>query len=238
MKPELKWVVMISVWSLIFISVLAKADNGRAAIMKVRMPNGIIIQKKVKSMKEGRYKNIIRQGFDLSCGAASLATIMTYYYKDPIEEIEIVKYILEKSDRKKIAEKGFSLLDLKSFAVQRNYQVLGYKNVKPDNLRKLKFPTIVLLSSKKYTHFVLLKGVRGSTAFLADPAFGNRTMSIEEFERDWNGVILLVVSNTTKLKELSLDTTILAPESDILIIQAIGASGFQSFGSFQTAGEF
>ena len=238
MRSELKWMIMISVWSLIFINVSLKADNGYAAIIKIRMPNGIIIQKQVTSLKEGRYKNIIRQEFDLSCGAASLATIMTYYYKDPIEEIEIVKYILEKSDRKKIAKKGFSLLDLKAFAVQRNYQVAGYKNVKSDNLRKLKFPTIVLLSSKKYSHFVLLKGVRGSTAFLADPAFGNRTMNIEEFERDWNGVILLVVSNTTKLKELALDTTILAPESDIMSIQTIGARGFQSFGSFQTVGEF
>jgi 23S rRNA (cytidine2498-2'-O)-methyltransferase len=36
-----------------------------------------------------------------------------------------------------------------------------------------------------YNHFLVFRGVKGNRALLADPAWGNRTMTIEKFQRMW-----------------------------------------------------
>ncbi len=42
------------------------------------LPNGALLQQKVESMQERRYRNVVRQHTDYSCGAAALATILRH----------------------------------------------------------------------------------------------------------------------------------------------------------------
>jgi predicted double-glycine peptidase len=44
------------------------------------LPNGALLQQKVESMQERRYRNVVRQHTDYSCGAAALATILRHAY--------------------------------------------------------------------------------------------------------------------------------------------------------------
>ncbi|MEW6740383.1 MAG: C39 family peptidase [Nitrospirota bacterium] len=163
-----------------------------AAELSVRTPYGAPINKRVMSMKEMKFRNIIRQETDFSCGAASMATIMRYFYDDAnASENEIVEWLLKNGDAEKIQERGFSLLDLKIYAQNIGYKADGYM-VKPEQLPKIKIPTIVLMNTNGYSHFVVLKGVLDGTAYVADPALGNRRVPMDEFLNAWNGIVFVV----------------------------------------------
>ena len=47
--------------------------------------------------------------------------------------------------------------------------------------------------SRNYKHFVVLKGIEGDQVYIADPAFGNRSLSMEQFAEEWNNVVLVVL---------------------------------------------
>ena len=156
-------------------------------------PNGCFMRKEIQSVKELRYKNIVRQGLDYSCGSAALATIIKYYYgRNALTEQDIVKDILEKGDDARIKDKGFSLLDLKQYAERQGFRAEAYK-IEADQLSQLSIPIIVLMEVKNYKHFVVLKGVKNNKVYLGDPAYGHRVVKLEEFSKSWNNIFLAVL---------------------------------------------
>ena len=46
-------------------------------------------------------------------------------------------------------------------------------------------PVMVPVNALGYNHFVIFRGVLGDRVLLADPAWGNRTMTRDKFERMW-----------------------------------------------------
>ena len=55
-----------------------------------------------------RFKNVVHQQYDFSCGARLLATLLKYGYKvEGINEADIVKENDRKGDPNQIKEKGF-----------------------------------------------------------------------------------------------------------------------------------
>ncbi len=208
-----------------------------AAEVTVILPNGVSFRREVKSLKEARYKNMIPQRYDLSCGAAALATILTYYYEDPVEEAEVITYMLKHGDQAEIAKKGFSLLDLKRYAEARNYMAAGYKNVKLENLKQLKIPAIILFKVGRYDHFVVLRGIQEERVYIADPAFGNRSISLEDFEKEWNQVVFLVANKKGEVaNEVPVASSLKAHEINVTTLQSIGA--LSGFSGTRTKGEF
>lgn len=63
-----------------------------------------------------KYQNIIKQNKDYSCGAASLATILTYFYATPTSEADILT---------KIDGKMASFMDLAQVAEQMGFGARG-----------------------------------------------------------------------------------------------------------------
>lgn len=157
---------------------------------------GLRLNKKVKPMREIKRENVVSQSLDFSCGAAGLSTLMNYYLEDPVSEAEIINSLLNIVPLEKVkARKGFSLLDLKTFAKARGYKVTGYK-MDVDFLKGLDKPVLVPIKFRNYRHFVIVKGVIGDRVFIADPAAGNMSMKIDKFEKMWNNGIALVVERT------------------------------------------
>jgi len=236
-------------WALSAAAALALAwvlgvSEARAAKITVRIPIGnsaLYVQKEVVSLKEARFTNIVPQQYDLSCGSAAMATILYYFYGDDVNEREIIEFMLKRGDQEKIAKMGFSLLDLKNYAENRDYMAGGFKNVDVEKLKKLKVPSIVLLKTGKYSHFVVLKGIRDDTAYIADPAFGNRSMPFGDFLKQWNGVIFLVVRKSMgdDLAQMPLESVIPGPQMHIIRSQQVGSGLYWGgFSFFQTPGEF
>jgi uncharacterized protein len=147
----------------------------------------------IRSLREIRQQDVVVQKWDLSCGAAALSTLLTYDHGDPVGEALIVMSILRRADPVRVrARGGFSLLDLKRFAESRGYEATGYARMTTDHLVKLA-PAIVPTRLGGYDHFVVFRGVREGRVLLADPAYGNRTISVEQFEGTWPKRIAFVV---------------------------------------------
>ncbi len=143
----------------------------------------------VASLVEFRERNVVVQEWDLSCGAAALATILNYQHGDPVSEREIATRLMSRSeylDNPMLVRlrQGFSLLDLKRFVDARGYNGVGLGQLTLEHL-VARAPMIVPINVYGYQHFVVFRGMLGNRVLLADPAFGNRTMLRSTFENAW-----------------------------------------------------
>ena len=145
------------------------------------------------SLKEIRERGIVMQKWETSCAAASLATVLTYGFRDPVSEYQVASAMLEMTDPLKVREEGgFSLLDMKRFVDRRGYTGKAYKNLSFEDLRIFHAP-IVPIDAKGYNHYVVFNSIENDRVLLADPAFGNRSMALPEFEKVWmNGMAFAV----------------------------------------------
>ena len=146
-------------------------------------------QHPVKSLLEMRQEHVVIQKFDLSCGAAALATVLNYQYGNPVSERDVAKGLVQREEYLKNPalvkiRQGFSLLDLKRYVEQQGYKGIGYGKLTLEDLIE-RAPTIVPIHTDGYNHFVIFRGVWGNRVLLADPAWGNRTMSVDKFEQIW-----------------------------------------------------
>src|SRR3546814_670784 len=148
--------------------------------------------KPVKSWKELKFTNLVRQQTDFSCASDLLATIFNYSYGRETTEQQVLVNMLKVSDPEIVRDKGFSLLDMKNYTQAIGMASEGYE-VPYEALRQLKVPAIVLLNIKDYKHFVVVRKAEDDRIHIADPALGNRVMGRGDFEEAWNGVVFVIV---------------------------------------------
>jgi predicted double-glycine peptidase len=142
-----------------------------------------------RSLLEMRQDGVVIQKYDLSCGAAALATLLTYQHGDPVSERELARALIRREEYLQNPDlvqrrQGFSLLDLKRVVQVRGYKGVGYGRLTLEALLGIA-PAIVPVRFAGYDHFVVFRGVEDGRALLADPAWGNRTMPVEQFVRTW-----------------------------------------------------
>jgi predicted double-glycine peptidase len=148
----------------------------------------------VRSLLEIRQDRVVVQQWDNSCGAAALATVLTYSFADPVSEKAAALGMLERTDALRVRVRGgFSLLDMKRFAHSRGYDAAGYRDLQLPDLLRLRAP-IVPIEEYGNAHFVVVRGLRDGEVDIADPAFGNRTMSVERFMGVWKDGIGFVIT--------------------------------------------
>src|SRR5918992_5681565 len=125
----------------------------------------------VRSLLEKRQEHVIIQKWDTSCGAAALATLLTYHLDYPISEEETAKGMMRQTDPLKVKIRGgFSLLDMKRFVGELGLPSEGYTDVTLDDLTGMA-PVIVPIRVRGYDHFVVVKRVAGDNVLIADPGF-------------------------------------------------------------------
>ena len=190
------------------ILILMGTDQGHAAAIRFGnlVPGAGIINKQMISQREARFRNLIEQHTDFSCGAAALATILKHAYaQDNITEEKVLRELFKVSDVEQVRQRGFSLLDLKRYVQTLGMRGRGYR-LTAKSIEKVKVPSIVLLDIKGYRHFVVFKKATPKAVYLGDPALGNRIMSKDDFIASWNGVIFAVIGNG-----FNTDTVLLRP---------------------------
>jgi len=132
---------------------------------------------------------VMIQKWDLSCGAAALGTLLRYQFGKSVTEREIATGLIKLGDyvnqpeRVKI-QQGFSLLDMKRYVEAQGFEGVGLGQLTIDDLIA-RAPVIIPINPLGYNHFVVFRGVMGNRVLLADPAWGNRTMTIDKFQRAW-----------------------------------------------------
>ena len=151
-------------------------------------------------MAELKFKNIVRQQFDFSCGSAALATLLTYHYNDPTTEEQAFRSMWEVGDQSRIQELGFSLFEMKTYLESLNLKADGFR-LTLKRVDEIGVPGIALIDVNGYRHFVVIKGVTKKTVLYGDPSRGIVRQDREEFEKIWDGIILFVRSDIKKGKE-------------------------------------
>jgi len=160
---------------------------------------------KVESYKERKFKNVIKQQYDFSCGSAAVATLLTYHYDYPVSEQKVFEEPINVSDQEKVKREGFSMLDMKNYLESIDFLADGYRLPLDKLDQTIRVPAITIINTNGYNHFVVIKGVREGRVLVADSAVGTRVFEQEEFESIWNGLVFLVRSHADKGR-LAYDT--------------------------------
>ena len=147
----------------------------------------------VRSLLEIRRENVIVQQWDASCGAAALATLLTFQHGDPVDEKTVAQGMLRTTDPLRVRHRGgFSLLDLKRYAESRGFRASAYRESALQDLEALK-PAIVPVNLTGFPHFVVYRGRVGDAVLVADPGYGNRVLPAAVFASAWiDGMAFLV----------------------------------------------
>ncbi|MEW6703424.1 MAG: C39 family peptidase [Pseudomonadota bacterium] len=168
------------------------------------VPEGV----RMEPYSEFKYRNIVRQAYDYSCGSAALVTVMNHYLGIPVSEQQAMEGMLAHGEREKIiARRGFSLLDMKRYVTTLGGDAQGFR-ASLDDLAALKQPGIVPIDYAGFKHFVVFRGLREGKVYIADPSAGHIVFSAEEFATLWDRNTLFLLyppkDNPATLARLAL----------------------------------
>ncbi len=149
---------------------------------------------KTTSFRDYRFREVITQQRDFSCGSAALATLLTYHYNRPVSESVALKTMYDVGDKEKIEKEGFSLLDMKVYLQTLGLKAEGFR-APLDKLNEVGIPAIALINNKGYLHFVLVRGVTEDKVLYADPAQGMKTLDRDKFEAMWNKILFVILND-------------------------------------------
>lgn len=143
----------------------------------------------VESIQEMRTHHVVLQQWELSCAAAALATVLRYQHGLPVTERSVALGLIDRPEY--IANpdlvrlrQGFSLLDMKRLTDRLGYTGIGLGQLTFEDLLE-RAPVIVPINAQGYPHFVVFRGATSNRVLLADPAFGNVTLSPAKFQDAW-----------------------------------------------------
>lgn len=155
---------------------------------------GISPHMRVQSFQARRFGTVIPQHFDYSCGSAALATLLTYSYHMPVNEMTVFRSMVFHGNKVLIQKYGFSLLDMKLY-LQRHDLASGGFRAPLSKLEKVGVPAIALINEYGYRHFVVITGIEDGRVLIADPAVGMRSERTGVFEHQWSGIFFLILAH-------------------------------------------
>ena len=141
-----------------------------------------------------RIQNVVLQRLDFSCGAASVATVSTYFLGKPMTEEQALRLIRARysdAEWKQKQKLGLSMDDMAFMAEQFGFSAQGGK-IGLAGLLQVQGPLIVHLDKGGFQHFTVLRGIHGMTVYLADPMTGSSPMPLGHFIEQFTGTVLAI----------------------------------------------
>ena len=98
---------------------------------------------RVEPLVEQKFRNIVRQAYDYSCGSAALTTVLNFYVGRSLTERQVMEGLLHYGESERIVERrAFSMLDMKRLVTALGYPSGGFKAEIEDLKEKLKVSQI------------------------------------------------------------------------------------------------
>jgi predicted double-glycine peptidase len=173
---------------------VAVAANGRASDLRLASDIGGAVTVPVVSYQARPFLTIVRQEHDFSCGSAAVATLLTYHYDRPTTERDAFDAMFATGDKAKIQREGFSLLEMKTYLESLGYHADGFR-VSLEKVARVGVPVIVLIETRGYKHFVVIKGLLDDRVLVGDPARGVEVMTRRDFLKLWKDGIVFAIHN-------------------------------------------
>lgn len=124
------------------------------------------------------FHGVVRQSGRRTCGAAALATLLHQQGAVGVDEARVLA---------RIGHRGMaSLAELALAAADLGHPVRGYAGGVAE-LTNLGRPVILHLGPLRWGHYVVCREIHGDQALIADPARGNRALSLRQLAALWAG---------------------------------------------------
>ncbi|MFL1561596.1 C39 family peptidase [Pseudomonas sp. O64] len=213
---------------------LALTGHALAGQVAIVMPGGGLMYKKVESIRERKFANLVEQKTDFSCGAAALATILRQAYWMDVDEDHVIKGMLINADQDLVRTQGLSMLDMKRYLESIHMRAKGYR-ITPEVLITVKVPVVVLLEIRGYKHFVVLQRADKEWVYIGDPVLGNKRYAKEDFVKGWNGIVFAVIGEGyDKANALLTPPTPLTAKNQLNEFSPVRDSELMDFGFIQS----
>jgi predicted double-glycine peptidase len=180
----------------------ALAIAGMAALAAACSVGGLPIDP-VVSLEAAKYVDIVRQRYDFSCGAASVATLVGGYFGEHYTELQLLEILRARYDVaawRQRQEQGLSVEDLVYIATKIDFASEAAA-IGVSGLLQIKGPVIVHLDKGTFRHFSVFRGTKDGAILLADPIFGHIQYSPGEFASQYSGVALALWKDGSDLPE-------------------------------------
>jgi predicted double-glycine peptidase len=140
------------------------------------------------SWVELRDQGVIKQQRDYSCGAAAVATLLTYHWGREVSESDVLDAWLAEFDQEDLrlqtfVDEGFSLWHIAKLGEPLGYYAKGLQ-VPIVSLTALKQPLLIYVEPFGQPHFTLVTEGFEDGVWLSDPSWGRVYVSFGEL-RDW-----------------------------------------------------
>lgn len=147
----------------------------------------------VEPLSVKKFKNVVRQAYDYSCGSAALTTLLDFYLGRNFQERQVMEGLLRFGETERIVQRrGFSLLDMKRLVTALGHPSGGFKAEAKD-LLELDHPAIAPIEYAGFKHFVVIRAVYEGRVYVADPALGNISFTLSRFLEVWDNNVLFIV---------------------------------------------
>ena len=170
----------------------ARAEDAPAQEGSVRRP---------KSFSERKFDGVVGQTADFTCGAASVATILTFYWNRPTTEIETLEIIRSRYTAEQWKNRegnGVSFDDLIFAAKKLGFQAAGAE-IALEDLPKLAAPVILHLDKGKFQHFSVLRRAASEVYYMADSIVGQTVLTEADLRSQYTGKALAIAKRKADL---------------------------------------
>ena len=151
------------------------------------------VQRLLQSNNSGVFTPVLLQQDPTECGAVCLAIVLGFFQRS-VPRPELLRAC-------GVSRNGADAAHLVTAARRFGMEARGFRM----GLERLKQITLPAVLFWQFNHFVVLEAITDRDARINDPAAGRRLISIDDFDRDYTGIVITLQPDADDARSMHLD---------------------------------